>query len=587
MASQSIEYTGVGTDSESPLHGPDIVRALRRNIGVILNIVLVLARVLFSSVLLNSVVNWNDDHWTVIHGLALIPLGWAVLATILMLTGQFRWKTGGRIMAVTDMIVSAAVIVFFPVYTLSALALAVLSATFMFLRHSGRFGALLLILPLAAMLVRPLGILEMLGFDWPVSYVSAGIAGEIVAFLLSSFAALFSTLIIIHIRMVEQPLTFKQPWEQDFTLGVDEHSIAPIIDCIQRLYPGSALVCILDDPSRRKEGKSIISNSSISRSNITPLRSQLTDYADHGRQPVIVELVNRVQIDIGSGQHSPIAASLEKMGRGLTGLGFDSGVLFDFKLGDTRGRLFFATGTPVEEALRNDMISLAVQLDRFFGDATKWEERRKAMMALARDLARRDLHDGILQSLAALKMRLVTIISHPDFSSNPDIEGLRKTVDFVTVEQSRLRALLHNDEGDDDSVDLVEAIEVCLKTLSLQWEVSVRLASQEPALSVDRESAENIEYLVREIIANAIRHAGAKQLTFAMALSKGNLMMTLKDELSAPNAQTGTAQAAREILASRSLSQRLEMVNGHAYSEGLEDSTLLAINIPMDFTEND
>ena len=113
------------------------------------------------------------------------------------------------------------------------------------------------------------------------------------------------------------------------------------------------------------------------------------------------------------------------------------------------------------------------------------------------------------------------------------------------------------------------------------------LMSKEPVLPVDRESAENIEYLVREIIANAIRHAGAKQLTFAMALSKGDLMMTLKDDLSVSNAQTGSAYAAREILASRSLSQRLEMVNGKAYSVGLEDSTLLAISIPMDFTENE
>jgi hypothetical protein len=29
------------------------------------------------------------------------------------------------------------------------------------------------------------------------------------------------------------------------------------------------------------------------------------------------------------------------------------------------------------------------------------------------------------------------------------------------------------------------------------------------------------------------------------------------------------------------------MVNGHAFSTGLKDGTLLAVNIPLDFTENE
>lgn len=586
MQAQLKDRNTARNDSDSPTHRSDIVDFLRRDVVIIQNVALTLVRVLFSVVLLNSIVNRDDFQWTIIDWLALAPLGWALLAIVLALTGRFRWKTGGRIMVAADMMISAIVIVIFPAYTLPALALAALSLTFMVLRHAGRFGMLLSGFPMAAMLVRPLGVLDSLGIALPVSHVSSGVAGEIVAFLLASLVALFSFLIVIHIRTVERPLIFQQPWEEEFAVGLGTHNIAPVIDCIQMIYPDSRLVCILDYPNKR-EGKKIITSSSIPRSEAGSLRSQLTDYASHGSLPAIVELDDAIQTEIGSGSRSPVPASFEKMARGLTGLGFNNGVLFDFKLGNIRGRLFFSTGAPIDEVLRNDMITLSSKIDRFFDDASNWDKRRKAMIGLARNLARRDLHDGILQSLAALKIRLVTIISDRGFCSNPDIEALRKTIDMITVEQSRLRALLHNDEADDESVDLVEMIEVCLKTVSLQWEASVTLMSKEPVLPVDRESAENIEYLVREIIANAIRHAGAKQLTFAMALSKGDLMMTLKDDLSVSNAQTGSAYAAREILASRSLSQRLEMVNGKAYSVGLEDSTLLAISIPMDFTENE
>lgn len=586
MHSPPKEYNSVRINSESPTEAFDIVDSLRRDIVVIFNIALPLARFLFSITLLDSAVNWSDIGWTTIDWIALVPISWAIVSIILALTGQFRWQLGGRLMVVTDMLVSAVVIVFFPVYTLSALALAGLSLIFLILRRSGRLDAFLAIIPVAALLVRPLAVFDMVGADWPVRYFELNVAGEILLFLLSLSAVLLSFLTIMHISVVERLLPFQQPWREKFAVGLGKHNIPPVFDCIHRIYPGSKLVCILNSPNRR-EGKTILTSTAIPPSSADALRSQLTDYVSHGGEPNIVELDHGIQTDIRSGQRSPVPASFERMARGLAGLGFSDGVLFDFELGNIRGRMFFSTCTPIEETLRNDLITLTRQLERYFDDASKWDERRQEMMGLARDLARRDMHDGILQSLAALKMRLVTIISTPASISNPELDALRKTIDMITVEQTRLRSLLHDDEAGDESVNLVEMIEVCLKTLSLQWDISIKLASQEPALPVDRESAENIEHLVREIIANAIRHAKAKQLTFALALSQGDLMMSLKDDLNASNTQTNSAHAARDILASRSLSQRLEMVNGQAYAVGLEDSTLLAISIPMDFTEND
>lgn len=302
---------------------------------------------------------------------------------------------------------------------------------------------------------------------------------------------------------------------------------------------------------------------------------------------MILALDHGYYVDVSSGKHAPIPPSFEKLERGLKGLGFGEGILQDFQLSHMAVRLFYSTGGRLDEAVRKDVALVGKQIHAYFENATKWDLRRQDMIALARDLARRDLHDGVLQSLAALKMRLVTIVAGPAFSGHPDVESLRKTIDIITLEQSRLRALLHNDEDSDDSINLVEAMEVYLQTLSLQWEISVKLKSLEPALPVDKESAENIEYLIREAVANAIRHAGAKQLTVALALNKGNLLMTLKDDHVDTSRNSSGPQAAQSILQSRSLIQRLALVNGHAYSDGMEDSTLLAISIPMDFTANE
>jgi signal transduction histidine kinase len=425
------------------------------------------------------------------------------------------------------------------------------------------------------MLVRPLGGLEPLNMNWPVSYLNMGVAGQIVAFVLSLLAVIFSILTNNRIRMLEQPLTFQQPWEEEFTLNVGKHNIDPVFDRLEELFPGSKALCVLES-TKRSGGTSI-----------EPLRSQLSSAPGHDAGTIILALDNGFYIDVCSGKRTPIPPSFEKLVRGLKGLGFSDGILQDFQLSHIGVRLFFSTGGRLDEALRKDVALVGNQIESYFDKATKWDLRRQDMIALARDLARRDLHDGILQSLAALKMRLVTIVARPAFVNHPDVESLRKTIDIITLEQSRLRALLHNDEDSDDAINLVEAMEVYLQTLSLQWEISVKLKSFEPALPVDKESAENIEYLIREAVANAIRHAGAKQLTVALALNQGNLLMTLKDDLVGPGRDSSGHEAAQSILRSRSLIQRLALVNGHAYSDGLEDSTLLVISIPMDFTANE
>jgi signal transduction histidine kinase len=585
-----MKYSVIRTDTDSQPQGSRVALALRKDIVAALTIVLALARILFSLVILNTIETWDDRQWTLSQGLALLPLSWGALANMLAYADQFRWKNGGRIMALGDMAVSAAVIIFFPDEILPALALIILSGTFLAFRHDGNFGLLCSALPFTALLASPLGLVDILGIARLVSDGTTGVAGEMVAFILSLLATIFAILVILHIRRIEAPLTYQQPWERDFSVKLGAHNIEQVAYYIDRIYSGSKIVCILDIPGP-PQGRQIITSSSILQSNIEQQRSELTDYANHrsfNGTPIIMDFEKNMQIAVESGRRSPIPVSLKKIVPVLTGLGFNDAVLINFSLNDISGRLLFSTDSGlIGEAYRTDMIKVSDQLDQFFASATKWDKRRKEMIALARDLARRDLHDGILQSLAALKMRLITIISAPNFTSHPEIESLRKTIGIIAIEQLRLRALLHNDEVDDDTVNLVEAIEICIKMLSVQWDISVTLESQEPALPVDRQSAENIEYLVREAIANAARHDGVRELTLTMALNNRNLMITLNDDLGATSENGRGKQNKVAMLKSRSLMQRLTMVKGNVLSAGLKVGTLLAVNIPLDFTEND
>lgn len=154
------------------------------------------------------------------------------------------------------------------------------------------------------------------------------------------------------------------------------------------------------------------------------------------------------------------------------------------------------------------------------------------------------------------------------------------------MEQIRLRGFLERNETADYTVNLVSHIDMCVRTISLQWGIEVKLASEEPAIPVDTESAFNIEHLLREVITNAVRHAKSKSLTVALSLKQDALMMAVID-LNQPLEEPQVDKKPALTLKSASLRERLRLVNGEAYVEGLGKGALLSIRIPMQQIEND
>jgi signal transduction histidine kinase len=211
---------------------------------------------------------------------------------------------------------------------------------------------------------------------------------------------------------------------------------------------------------------------------------------------------------------------------------------------------------------------------------------QRNFIADAHDVARRDLHDGVLQTLAALRMRLLVATKRDDVADTPVEFEIRKAVDIVTLEQSRLRGFLEASEASEHTVNLVSQIDICARTISLQWGIDVVLQSEELAIPVDTESSFNIEHLLREVITNAVRHAKSNSLTVSLSLQQDALIMAVTDVSEAPDSTQVTDKSAL-TLESASLRDRLRLVNGEAFAEGLGNGTLLSIRIPMHWIEND
>lgn len=246
----------------------------------------------------------------------------------------------------------------------------------------------------------------------------------------------------------------------------------------------------------------------------------------------------------------------------------------------SRGGVICAVERPVDAV----KIAETFHIGRHVAEMTDFLSRiataERNFIADAHDVARRDLHDGVLQSLAALRMRLLLLAKRKDVLKSPVELEIRKTVDIVTLEQSRLRGFLENSENADHTVNLVSQLDICVRSISLQWSINVTINSDEPAIPVDAESSFHIEHLLREVIANAVRHARSKSLTVSLSLKQDALMMAVTDLNPPTEGEQGIEKPAL-TLKSASLRDRLRLVSGEAYAEGLGKGTLLSIRIPM------
>jgi signal transduction histidine kinase len=245
-----------------------------------------------------------------------------------------------------------------------------------------------------------------------------------------------------------------------------------------------------------------------------------------------------------------------------------------------KGGLICAVSRPIDAA----KVAEAFHIGRHVSEMTDFLSRvasaERAFISDAHDVARRDLHDGVLQSLAALRMRLLLVAKREDVSKSPVELEIRKTVDILTLEQSRLRGILETSQSTNHTINLVSQLDICARSISVQWSIDVGLSSEEPAIPVDHESALNIEHLLREVIANAVRHAKSNSLTVSLSLKQDALMMAVTDLSPLSEGEQGFEKPAL-TLKSASLRDRLRLVNGEAYAEGLGKGTLLSIRIPM------
>ena len=261
-------------------------------------------------------------------------------------------------------------------------------------------------------------------------------------------------------------------------------------------------------------------------------------------------------------------------------LGHGQGVSVHVQTGELRGRLFVGArhGWSPAALLRAQRIQegLELFLERHFFFLA-WRERTFAEARLALS---RDLHDSVLQTLAALRVRLVTAIHGLTAINAPhQLAELRAMEELVTAEQAHLRRLLSTTEAATGSVELGREVERCCRFIALQWGIECQLNPIDHPVSVLPETAAEVEFLIREAAANAVKHAAAQHISVSLAQADDEILIALKDN---PGAQPVTRESYTGDfeLQSQSIMKRLGKIGGTAYFHNLSMNSLISIRLP-------
>lgn len=197
------------------------------------------------------------------------------------------------------------------------------------------------------------------------------------------------------------------------------------------------------------------------------------------------------------------------------------------------------------------------------------EARSRLMLA-------RDLHDSVVQFLAGATFRLEAMkrssASGRDFDN--DLDELKQ---LMLQEQRELRSFISSLRGGPlvEFKELVKDLQMLATRLARQWKVSCDLSAQPAELMIPARLRLDAHQLMREAVANAVRHAGSRSITVELAAESDRL------KLEFVNDGAGFPRRGGRFELPTSLKERVEEARGVLDMARGMGVTKLSISLPI------
>jgi signal transduction histidine kinase len=146
----------------------------------------------------------------------------------------------------------------------------------------------------------------------------------------------------------------------------------------------------------------------------------------------------------------------------------------------------------------------------------------------------RDLHDGVLQGLAAAGMKLQAAVGTLDAASPEALARVHEVQQILADEQRELRAISRelkpSAAPSGTERDLAGRLREVCSRVSAQWDLAVDFHSPEPVPHVAAKLAQEACHLLHEALVNAARHGHARAARVELTPGAPGLRLVVEDD---------------------------------------------------------
>ena len=176
----------------------------------------------------------------------------------------------------------------------------------------------------------------------------------------------------------------------------------------------------------------------------------------------------------------------------------------------------------------------------------------------ARRQIARDVHDGILQDLAAANLLLSSVATAMPQNVRGDVAEVCK---LLTSQQRRLRVLVDAVNGKPNSGALRHELNELGEALTARWKCVVRVGVNPPDLALPTRLRSHVMYFLGEATANAVRHGGASTIDLSLRMSDDRHVIVACEDNGQTPTQPGELAAASAFVP-HSLNERVVDAGG-------------------------
>ena len=193
--------------------------------------------------------------------------------------------------------------------------------------------------------------------------------------------------------------------------------------------------------------------------------------------------------------------------------------------------LFFGAGERDSADLSRLLEPVRDMLDLVIENALLEQERLQSSLVAERQLLAGEVHDSLAQSLAYMRMRMTLL--HDAVEDGESARALKYFDDVNAVmseAHGRLRELITQFRSGVEH-GLARALEGIARTFEERTGVALRIDNRVADLRLPPEQEIQVYRIVQEVLANAARHANARELRLCVALDRhGTLEVAVTDD---------------------------------------------------------